>query len=118
MEECLRHRRIYSAIYYYPRFTTAMRGGSGSARFATATNCSSAKGRIRGAALRSTHTRISCAIRSAVRRTKKTAKETAGREIPVPGRRGVKMSRVFKRGKNHWIDFNDAHGVRHRKKIG
>ncbi len=28
------------------------------------------------------------------------------------------MSRVFKRGKDHWIDFNDARGVRHRRKIG
>src|SRR5215469_11827208 len=28
------------------------------------------------------------------------------------------MSRVFIRAGNYWIDFNDAQGVRHRKKIG
>jgi hypothetical protein len=27
------------------------------------------------------------------------------------------MSRVFKRGGKFWIDFNDAAGVRHRKKV-
>jgi DNA modification methylase len=28
------------------------------------------------------------------------------------------VSRVFRRGENWWIDFNDAQGIRHRKKIG
>src|SRR5271170_2462230 len=28
------------------------------------------------------------------------------------------MSRVYKRGTDHWIDFKDARGVRRRKKIG
>jgi hypothetical protein len=28
------------------------------------------------------------------------------------------MSRVFQRKGSWWIDFKDAHGVRHRKAIG
>jgi hypothetical protein len=28
------------------------------------------------------------------------------------------MSRVFQRGGDWWVDFNDAQGVRRRKKIG